>query len=126
MAAYPAVNSFDEAVAEIKSRFECVAFQSSPDPATSPTGRKYVETGVGYDDALYLSSRAAAQAWLNEMLRLGEGKKTIYWRIEPECDGGRDGRKIWREEWADDRFDNSQYYLVGHLVFRIYSRQDFD
>jgi hypothetical protein len=27
---------------------------------------------------------------------------------------------------AVNSFDDSQYHLVGHLVFRIYSRQDFD
>ena len=125
------VDSFETAVAEVQRRFRCVPREPGRDPATSPTGRQYREILTGVDEravdgrtlqAVYFSERHAAQAWFDEIMRLGAGKSVIYWRIEPELD--RRGPKVWTEEIPDFAFGAS--VLVGRDTVRIYSRQDFE
>jgi hypothetical protein len=129
MIEYLTVKTFDEALAAIKARFECVPFENTDRPAYSPTGRRYFElmcgeriTEGGATKTIHLSEQAAAQAWLDAMLRFGAGKRKLYWRIEPELD--HFGFKIWREEVSI--VPGQQYGLFGYPVYRIYSRQDFD
>ena len=127
MSERPIVSTFEEAVAEVRARFKCVPWVSTETPDTFPTGRKYQELKIGCgsdgDGALYLSLEKAAQAWLDEMLRLGHGKTTIYWRIEPEYDSYN--KKVWLEE-MDLGAQEFRTILVGRPVHRIYSRQDFE
>lgn len=129
MSAHPEVDTFEEAVAVIESRFRCVPFEldARRGPAIAPTGEPYIELiggqrqkeGGGYT-VLAMAEKHAAQLLLDGVLRLGEGKSTLYWRIPPEID---DTLVMYDEASAAE--DRPSPYYRPHKVFQTYCRLAF-
>jgi hypothetical protein len=124
----PTVETFAEAVAEIERRFKCVSFHPNKTISIAPTGGPYMEIVSGnerpegeWHQAMAFTEKAAAQLMLDGVLRLGEGKSTIYWRIEPEMD---DTFPVFFEVSA--MTDRPFPYYEERKVYRTYCRLAFE
>ncbi len=119
---------FFAAVAEIKSRFKCISWESAKDrePWIAPDGQRSVEFLIGAGEhsereVFCLSERAATSIWLDMVMKAGEGKSTIYWRIEPEI------QIVYKYLYTENAYINGLPYpnYEERPIYKIYSRQVF-
>ncbi len=130
MTQHPTVETFSQAVTEIERRFKCVSFHPNKTISIAPTGGPYTEIVSGHacrdgqgggHQVMAFTEKAAAQLMLDGVLRLGEGKSTIYWRVEPELDSTF---PVFFEMSA--MLGKPFPYYEEHKVYRTYCRLAFE